>query len=84
MTIEERYQSNSVHQALAHLIEEMGEAIAAAGKTLRFGPNATNPESDSQETNLEWLLRELADVTEAHEVFLKHCWVVGEDHDDAS
>ncbi|HEX8419436.1 MAG TPA: hypothetical protein VF638_05425 [Sphingomonas sp.] len=50
--------------ALAHAIEEAGEFIAAAGKTQRFGRASVNPElpADRQETNEDWLVRELADL----------------------
>lgn len=50
--------------ALAHAIEEAGEFIHAAGKTLRWGPNSVNPELplDQQETNRAWLKREIVDL----------------------
>lgn len=51
-------------QRLGHLIEECGEILAAAGKTLRFGMLSTNPElpPEQQETNISWLKRELQDL----------------------
>lgn len=51
----------------AHLIEEMGEAIQAAGKTLRWGAKSVNPllPEHEQETNWNWIKREMADVLEA-------------------
>lgn len=65
--IQERYRSKSPEQALAHLVEEMGEALAAAGKTQRWGPYSYNPElpAGQRELNIEWLQRELADVERA-------------------
>ena len=61
------YESKSAEQALAHLIEEAGEMTAAAGKTMRFGPDCVNPElpPEQQESNLSWLRREIADVERA-------------------
>lgn len=52
---------------LAHAIEECGEFIAAAGKTLRFGYLSVNPllPAADREPNIEWLRRELADVRQA-------------------
>ncbi len=50
--------------AIAHLVEECGEVLAAAGKTQRWGLYSVNPElpADQQETNCTWLLRELDDL----------------------
>jgi hypothetical protein len=50
--------------ALAHAVEEAGEFLAAAGKTLRWGKESVNPElpEAEQETNGVWLGRELADL----------------------
>jgi hypothetical protein len=50
--------------ALAHAIEEAGEFLAAAGKTQRWGRDSVNPElpPEQQETNEEWLAREMADL----------------------
>ncbi len=52
---------------LKHLVEECGEVLAAAGKTLRWGPSSVNPEipAEQAETNLAWLLRELDDLSGA-------------------
>ena len=48
-------------KALAHAIEEAGEFLAAAGKTQRFGAWSVNPllEPAEQETNADWLAREM-------------------------
>lgn len=50
--------------ALAHAIEECGEFLAAAGKTQRWGADSVNPElpPEEQETNRDWLMRELSDL----------------------
>jgi len=51
---------------LGKFIEECGEALAAAGKTVRFGWKSFNPlPGASKETNEEWLAREVSDVEEA-------------------
>jgi NTP pyrophosphatase (non-canonical NTP hydrolase) len=58
------YQPCTPHQRLAYLIEECGEVLAAAGKSMRWGYAAANPElpDEAQETNAAWLRRELADL----------------------
>ena len=58
------YAPKNDMQKLAHLIEECGEVLAAAGKTLRWGLDSVNPElpQENQETNRDWLLRELLDL----------------------
>ncbi len=55
--------------ALAHAIEEAGEFLAAAGKTQRWGLDSVNPElpQQEQETNRDWLARELDDLAGAIE-----------------
>ena len=49
---------------LDHLVEECGEVVAAAGKAMRFGTLGVNPHlpESEQETNLDWLKREMADL----------------------
>ena len=53
--------------ALAHVVEECGEVLAAAGKTQRWGRHSVNPElpPEQQESNEEWLMRELGDLQSA-------------------
>lgn len=52
--------------ALGKFIEECGEALAAAGKTVRFGWDSYNHEpGTSSEDNESWLRREVADLEEA-------------------
>jgi NTP pyrophosphatase (non-canonical NTP hydrolase) len=62
-----RFLQDGFDKRLAHFIEECGEALAAAGKTQRWGPLSVNPciPTSQRETNLVWLRREIADVKEA-------------------
>jgi NTP pyrophosphatase (non-canonical NTP hydrolase) len=55
---------------LYYLIEECGEVLAAAGKSLRWGFDSVNPElpAAEQETNRDWLKRELSDLKYAIEL----------------
>ena len=59
-----QYEPDSVDTALGYLIEECGEVLAAAGKTMRWGPDGYNPElpKKDRETNVDWLLREITDL----------------------
>lgn len=68
-----RYRSNSPSQALAHLSEECGELVAAIGKTMRWGSQSVNPElpPEQQETNIDWVRREIRDVERAIAAFRK-------------
>lgn len=65
------FENQNYAQALDHLVEEMGELLAAIGKTSRFGPLSYDPTQppDKQETNIRWVLRELSDVETAIVVF---------------
>lgn len=68
--MELKYESKYLHQALGQVIEEMGEALHAAGKSQRFGLTSVNPElGPDSEKNIEWLLRELRDVELSIAVF---------------
>ena len=51
-------------KCLAHVVEECGEVLAAAGKTQRWGPHSVNPllPPSEQEPNHVWLRRELNDL----------------------
>lgn|SRR5574337_337974 len=62
--------------ALGKFIEECGEALAAAGKTVRFGWATFNPlPGASKETNEAWLEREVRDLEEAIARLKKsRCW----------
>jgi len=50
--------------AIGKAIEEAGEFLAAAGKTLRWGLESYNPElpKAQRETNEAWMRREMADL----------------------
>jgi len=62
--VDSRFLQDGFNARLAHAMEECGEFIAAAGKTQRWGPLSVNPllPIADQETNLDWLKREMADV----------------------
>ncbi len=64
-----RYLQKGFKKQLAHTIEEAGEMLAAAGKTLRWGLKSFDPMSNARlndkgtkETNRQWLTRELEDL----------------------
>ena len=61
---DERYIRHDFKSCLGHLIEECGEVLAAAGKTLRWGPYSVNPElaPADRESNIVWLQREIIDL----------------------
>jgi NTP pyrophosphatase (non-canonical NTP hydrolase) len=62
-----RFLPKTLDKMLAHVVEECGEVLAAAGKTQRWGWDSINPlipEKD-RETNVVWLKRELLDLEEA-------------------
>lgn len=64
---DKRFLQKGFDKKLSHFIEECGEALAAAGKLQRWGKDSFNPlllEKD-QETNIDWLKREIKDVKEA-------------------
>ena len=63
--MDERYLKDDFDSCLAHVVEECGEVIAAAGKTQRFGRWSTHPDKPDGETNDEWLRRELMDLLAA-------------------
>ncbi len=62
----DKYLPKDFDGCLAHFIEECGEVLAAAGKTVRFGAAMVNPELPlaEQEKNIDWLRRELNDLKE--------------------
>ena len=62
-----RFFQDGFDRRLAHLVEECGEVLAAAGKTQRWGARSVNPllRDCEQETNLVWLRREMADLRQA-------------------
>lgn len=62
-----KYLPKDRNGRLFRLIEEMGELNAALGKAGRWGMSSVNPElpEDQQETNAEWIMREIEDVEQA-------------------
>lgn len=67
------YEPKTTEARLGKLVEEAGEVIAAAGKSLRFGLESTNPtlHPKDRETNRAWLLRELRDL--ARSILVVQC-----------
>lgn len=61
------YMPETDEQKIGYLVEECGEVLAAIGKSIRWGLEGVNPElsAQKQETNREWILRELRDLTRA-------------------
>jgi len=62
-----QFLQDGFDKQLSHVIEECGEVLAAAGKTQRWGRTSVNPllPADQQETNQDWLWRELDDLKSA-------------------
>lgn len=62
-----RFLQDGFDKRLSHFIEECGEALAAAGKTQRWGAGSFNPLIPQSErvSNINWLRRELSDVKQA-------------------
>lgn len=62
-----RYYPHTLPAKLGYVAEECGEVLAAVGKTIRWGPDSVNPElpPEQQETNRQWVLRELGDLKQA-------------------
>ena len=60
----EAFLQEGLENKLNHFIEECGEAVAIAGKTLRWGLESTNPllPIEQQETNKTRLEEEVGDV----------------------
>jgi hypothetical protein len=75
-----RFAPRTIDEAFGCVVEELGEATAAAGKLTRYGPFSVNPllRHDQQETNLAWLLRELGDVEQRIADF--RAWLEKPDH----
>lgn len=67
-----RFLQHGFDKKLSHFVEECGECIAAAGKVQRWGLDSVNPllPPEQQETNRDWLIRELDDLHEAMERLL--------------
>lgn len=58
---------------LGYLIEEAGEVLQAAGKSLRWGLDSWNPElkPSERESNEQWLRREMHDLARAIDLMTK-------------
>ncbi len=69
-----QYEPQTREQFFGYLIEECGEVLHAAGKTLRWGEMSVNPELKpcDQVTNLAWLRTEMADLRLALDRMEKH------------
>jgi NTP pyrophosphatase (non-canonical NTP hydrolase) len=80
--MELKYESKDVHQALAHLVEEAGEVLQAAGKSQRFGLLSTDPTAGNSELNVDWLIRELNDLEVSIAIF--KAFVKASTNDDLS
>lgn len=63
-TTKSKYIRNDLGSIVGHLIEECGEVLAAAGKSIRWGLASYNPEIavEDREDNLAWLRREISDL----------------------
>lgn len=62
--MDERFRNKG--NALGRFIEECGETLAAAGKTVRYGWDSYNPlPGASKEHNETWLRREIRDLEDA-------------------
>ena len=61
-------------QKLGYFVEESGEVLCAVGKTIRWGVESVNPElpAHEQETNRDWMLREIVDLKRAIKTLEKH------------
>jgi NTP pyrophosphatase (non-canonical NTP hydrolase) len=58
------YMPKTIEQKLGYVAEECGEVLAAVGKTIRWGVDSVDPTVPEamQETNGDWILRELNDL----------------------
>lgn len=70
--MDKRFLQQGLDKKLAHFLEECGEAISAGAKCQRWGMDAVNPllPPEEQETNKDWLLREINDVKATAELLL--------------
>jgi len=67
-----KYEPKTTTEKLGWVIEECGELQASIGKTLRHGLDSCDPTdgarrnaSGERERNVDWILREMADVEKA-------------------
>ncbi len=79
---DKRFLQEGFSKKLSHFIEECGEvtsaigdAVAAAGKTQRWGLDSVNPllEPEDQEKNKDWIIRSMdrvhAQISDLEEVW---------------
>uniref|UniRef100_UPI0028890AF3 hypothetical protein n=1 Tax=Sphingobium sp. WCS2017Hpa-17 TaxID=3073638 RepID=UPI0028890AF3 len=61
---DQKYMRPGLDFATGKLVEELGELLAALGKTMRWGRDSFNPELPpaAQEPNWHWIEREIDDV----------------------
>ena len=64
-----KYMRPGLPFAIGKATEEIGEFLAAIGKSVRFGWDSSNPEllPEQRETNEAWVRREMKDVRDALE-----------------
>jgi hypothetical protein len=62
-----KYMRKGLTFAHHKCVEELGELLAALGKTGRWGWMSYNPElpEDQRELNIQWVMREMLDVNDA-------------------
>lgn len=75
-----QYEPKTREQFYGYLVEECGEVLHAAGKTLRWGELSANPEIPMRDriSNVAWLRREMGDLRGA--IDRMEQWL--EDHED--
>lgn len=64
---DERFMKPGLDHATGKLVEECGEVLAGLGKSIRHGWKSVNPliPVEQQETNIDWVIRELNDLEDA-------------------
>ena len=69
-----QYEPKTTDEFLGYVVEECGEVLHASGKTQRWGLDSVNPElpRDQQESNMEWIRREVEDLRGALDRLTKH------------
>lgn len=69
-----QYMPKTREQFYGYLVEEAGEVLAAAGKTLRWGELSANPEIPAHQrvTNVAWLRDEMNDLELAIKLMRDH------------
>lgn len=69
-----QYEPKTREQFYGYAIEEAGEFLHAAGKTLRWGEHSVNPEIPPRDRvrNIVWLRAEMADLRAALDRLDKH------------